>query len=91
MRDLNSGIWARKQTLERRWLKPIVASAAFADAGTAEPGFSERLCKIIVAYWAQQGRAVKAWVEIERHHVKSSQAPTSIYSIRTEGIPVRGA
>lgn len=82
MRDLNSGVWGRKQRVERAALAPVVG--AVKDDAEAEPMFTERLCKVIVAFWAARGVTVKAWPE---HVVFNKKHGMPVWRIRSIGIP----
>lgn len=83
MKDLNSGIWGRRQTLERVQLERAMGPMHGNDTPHDEPAFSNRLCAVIVEYWRRRGHTIRAWVE-------SEIAPAGrVYSIRTSGVPVR--
>lgn len=85
MRDINSGIWNRRQQLERAALAPVVG-VVNGDASDAEPMFTARLCLVIKQYWRLRGVRVEAEpVRVEMGRGENG----SIWGIRSLGIPVR--
>lgn len=85
MRDTSPNIMLRRQNVERKALAPVVGMVN-SDAQT-EPAFSERLCKVIMAFWQAQGVIVKAWVEYRRDSISGNPQTRSLYVIRSVGIP----
>lgn len=85
MRDAAPNIMLRRQNVERKALAPVVGMVAHDEQ--AEPGFSERLCKAIVAYWRAQNVEVRAWVEYQRNGQSNTPDGRSLYVIRSIGIP----